>query len=61
MRRAGAEGFFEEIGAFDSDQTAVFAQGIGEGAAQLFEACILLTLYNANRHQLGTILVLCRF
>jgi hypothetical protein len=67
---AGAEGFSQQVGAFDSDQGVRTGEGvgtaentrlggrcarrIGEGAAQFLEASVLRTLYNAKRHRLKT-------
>lgn len=54
---AGAEGFFDEVWAFQGDEGAGIARGFvrgsSEGAAKLLEAVVLLALYNANRHLLG--------
>jgi hypothetical protein len=46
--QVGAESFFDEVGTFDADEGAV--AGMGQGPAQLFQAGVLLTLYNAKRH-----------
>jgi len=45
-----AQRLFQQIGSLDPGQAARLAAGVGQGAAQLFQAGILLTLYNADRH-----------
>ena len=47
---ARAYSFAEEVGPFDAGEALRIAAGLGESAAELFEAFVLLTLYNANRH-----------
>jgi hypothetical protein len=47
---SGAESLFNKIRTFDSDKSARFSRRLRERFAQLFQAAILLTLYNANRH-----------
>ena len=45
-----AQGFMEQVGPFDAGQRVRVSSGLREGSAQLLDAFILLTLYNANRH-----------
>jgi hypothetical protein len=52
-RQAGAQGFREQVRTLDACQTAAVAAGVGQRSAQLLQANILLTLYNANRHLRG--------
>jgi hypothetical protein len=60
--QTGAQGLFNEVWAFDSCQASAaaawVAEWVREGAAKLFEAGILFTLYNAKRHGLEPLYVL---
>jgi hypothetical protein len=55
----GAQSLLDQVRAFNSGQAAAFAAssaaGSGERPAQFFQASILFTLYNANRHRSETI------
>jgi len=46
----GAQGLAKQMGPFDTDEAAFAAARTCQGAPQLLETGILLTLYNANRH-----------
>jgi hypothetical protein len=54
----GAQGLFEQVRPFDSGQRPPFAvalaKRVGQRPAQLLQAGILFTLYNANRHRSET-------
>jgi hypothetical protein len=48
--RSAAQGFLDKVQALKGDQVSLAATGAQQGGAQLFHACILLTLYNADSH-----------
>ncbi|MGA2086406.1 MAG: hypothetical protein ABSG60_12900, partial [Terracidiphilus sp.] len=58
--QTGVESFFEQVQALDSGQatlvTIKIGAGVGQRSPEFFEAGILLTLYNADRHLKRTIL-----